>query len=287
MGNTFQSEKLGITIAKHGEMVWENTKKLILGRFEGFRLPDWFIRNHHFIVNNLHDWETIEMYNIYHDCGKPDCRVVDENGKVHFPDHAKVSATVFTEYFPQFPEVANLIYQDMIMHTQRFDSIDKLHLSNKDTWTLLLTAFAEIHANAYMFGADGIESTSFKIKYKNLDRLGKKLVEKIEKNKNSYIYVFIRKDLENGSHKAVQAGHSVLEYGKHSKDSEHPSFVYLGVHDEEDLQNVMELLLNKNIQFKIFREPMEPYNNSITAVCTEPLIGEDRRVLSEFQLLRI
>jgi hypothetical protein len=42
---------------------------------------------------------------------------------------------------------------------------------------LLLTGLCELHSNAQMFG--GIDSTSFKIKFKQLERLGKKVIERI------------------------------------------------------------------------------------------------------------
>ena len=40
-----------------------------------------------------------------------------------------------------------------------------------------------------------------------------------------------------------------------------------------------------NIRFRIFREPMEPYNGEITAICTEPLKGERRELLKKYQTL--
>jgi hypothetical protein len=40
--------------------------------------------------------------------------------------------------------------------------------------TLLLTGLAEVHSNANMFG--GIESTSFKIKYKSICQRGKQIL---------------------------------------------------------------------------------------------------------------
>jgi hypothetical protein len=39
----------------------------------------------------------------------------------------------------------------------------------------ILTAFAELHSNAQMFG--GIESTSFKIKWKKLNRFSKRILK--------------------------------------------------------------------------------------------------------------
>ncbi len=45
---------------------------------------------------------------------------------------------------------------------------------NKYSSTLLFVGFAEILANAKYFG--GYDSQSFKIKYKQLDRRGKKIV---------------------------------------------------------------------------------------------------------------
>lgn len=48
----------------------------------------------------------------------------------------------------------------------------------------------------------------------------------------------------------------------------------------------MNDLLEQGIYYSSFREPMEPYNNSITAVCTEPISGEKRAYMRKFQLYR-
>lgn len=263
-------------------MVWENTRKLILGQFEGFKLPEWFVRNHHFVVNSLPDWDTIKMYNLFHDCGKPFCLVTDSEGKQHFPNHAEISARVFSEYYPAFPEVSELIGLDMLMHTSKLAEIMEKELSNKILATLLITALAEIHSNASMFG--GTESVSFKIKYKNLDKIGKGLIKRFEKHDESYLYVIVRKDIPD-AHKVVQSGHAIFEQAK-LKDK-HPSFVVLGAHDEDDLKNTMKYLLDSGVQFSIFRESMNPYNGAITAIATEPLVGIQREVLKQFQLLKM
>jgi hypothetical protein len=43
--------------------------------------------------------------------------------------------------------------------------------------SLLITGLCELHSNAQMFG--GIESTSFKIKWKHLSKMGKRILEQI------------------------------------------------------------------------------------------------------------
>jgi len=153
----------GQTILQHGESVWSYTEKLINKNFDNFILPDWFIENIDSILSNIHDIDDIKEYNIFHDCGKPFCRYVDEFGKVHFPSHDQISKITY-ESFSDNKIVANLIGLDMVLHTYTVEQIQSLNLSPKDANTLILTAIAELHSNANMFG--GTDSTSFKIKYK-------------------------------------------------------------------------------------------------------------------------
>lgn len=74
--------------------------------------------------------------------------------------------------------VADLIGNDMVMHTIKADELDTLLKSGKltkpDAFTLMLVAFSELHANCEMFG--GVTTTSFKIKYKQLDKRGKQVL---------------------------------------------------------------------------------------------------------------
>lgn len=117
---------------------------------------------------------------IHHDIGKPHCRVVDEGGKVHFPDHARVSRSVWLDAGGD-PIVGELIGWDMDFHTANSAEIDehcRLRWSIRDAMSLMLVAFAEIHSNARLFDADlGMESTSFKMKWKQLDRRGKQVAK--------------------------------------------------------------------------------------------------------------
>lgn len=120
------------------------------------------------LLADLPSDRTLEMYTLYHDCGKPYCLVVDEEGRRHFPNHASISAVIFSEHFDD-RIAAHLVEHDMDAHVLRSDGVVEFS-KTEYSGTLLLAALAEIHANAGMFG--GLDSTSFKIKWKNLDRRG-------------------------------------------------------------------------------------------------------------------
>ena len=108
---------------------------------------------------------------------------IDENGKQHFPNHAQVSYETWMSISDD-KTIGNLILHDMDCHTLKFDDFIAQNLSVKDTCTLLITALAELHSNANMFG--GIDTDSFKIKFKKLDKLGKKLCEHMFAKENSH-----------------------------------------------------------------------------------------------------
>lgn len=164
------------TILQHGEAVASKFKDLIHGRITGWRLPDWFTQNREFLIGKLPDLELLETYHIYHDCGKPYCRTVDEEGRQHFPDHARISASIW-RVLGGDPQIATFIEHDMDMHLMKpADAASYPHLDLAPT--LLLTALAELHANADMFG--GIESTSFKIKWKCLNKVGNILIQRLK-----------------------------------------------------------------------------------------------------------
>ena len=143
--------------------------------WDEFKIPKWLEENYHEINSNLHELEIIEEYNVLHDCGKPYCLEEGEDGRRHFPNHAEVSKDTYMGITGANPITGSLIGWDMVLHSYTADNIKAIGLSKKDAYTLMITALAEIHSNAAMFG--GMESVSFKSKWKTLDRRGKMLLK--------------------------------------------------------------------------------------------------------------
>lgn len=169
----------GMTVLRHGEMVRDHYRDLMdhlrfgsLLRGE-WRLPEW-IRDP-LLLEDLPSDEIMAEYHVFHDCGKPVCRTVDAEGRQHFPDHAAVSARIWTETGGD-PRVGDLIAMDMDVHLLKGEEVDAFS-RRPEARALLLTALAEIHANASMFG--GIGSVGFKSKWKHLDRRGRAILRAI------------------------------------------------------------------------------------------------------------
>lgn len=202
-----------------------------------------------------------------------------ENGKIHYPNHAESSYNYYIKHFPDDVIVAELILNDLFFHICSAADLDNSKLSQKTLFSLLLTSLAEIHANAEMFG--GIDSISFKTKWKQIDRRGNKLCKQFIYDEG-FCYVFCRNNLTNAQ-KAVQAGHALLELSKKYNIKNHPSLVYLVVKSEEKLKRVMQELIDNNINFSLFRE--SDMNNEITSIATEVIYGEKRELLKRYSLL--
>ena len=111
------------------------------------------------------DFSLMMKYQILHDCGKPLCREVDEEKRVHYPEHAKVSHQQIVRLFPEEIDLQYLVLHDMDFHTLKPDQLKEL-AESKYGFSLYLTAWAELMANATMF--NGFDSVSFKIKRKHL-----------------------------------------------------------------------------------------------------------------------
>ena len=173
----------GQSVLQHGQSVNEHVFDLISHLKSGsslkfnWRLPEWLNTYQEQILANLHPDDVINEYTLYHDCGKPSCRTVDDEGRVHFPNHALVSKSVYLDIAGQSGQlVSNLIGWDMVIHTSSADEIAAFCENGwtiKDAFTLLLVSLSEVHSNAGMFG--GIETNSFKSKQKKVERRGKQI----------------------------------------------------------------------------------------------------------------
>jgi hypothetical protein len=147
-----------------------------------WRLPDWI--NDPVIKEKLLDFDLLKTYQIYHDCGKPLCRTVDENGRQHFPNHAEISRQRWLECSDDSEtaqQIAQLIAMDMDVHLLKNDGLDEF-AQRKEAISLLLTGLCELHSNAQMFG--GMESTGFKIKWKQMNKMGARILERIRQSQS-------------------------------------------------------------------------------------------------------
>lgn len=153
-----------------------------------WRLPGWLADAQPLIKEHLLDLDILRLYQIYHDCGKPLCRTVDENGRQHFPNHAPISRERWLECSDGSPEalqIAELIGMDMDIHLLKSEGLDEF-ANRKEALSLLLTGLCEIHSNARMFGGPiGMESTGFKIKWKHIDKMGKRIIERLKSKPGS------------------------------------------------------------------------------------------------------
>lgn len=175
----------GMSVLQHGESVRDYLFDLINHLRSGaplkydWKLPYWVLENKDLLLSSLPDDETLELYTKFHDCGKPFCLTIDDEGKRHFPNHAKVSYDIFKAVFDN-PVAAEFILHDMDIHMLKSDGV-KEFAKNPYALTLLLTGLAEIHSNCQIFG--GPESTSFKIKFKYISQRGKQIINQIKNKK--------------------------------------------------------------------------------------------------------
>lgn len=173
----------GMSVLDHGRSVnnyyhdlKNHINKQSLLAYE-WRLTDWI--SDPFLWSSLVDEQHINQYHLFHDCGKPFCLTIDEDGRRHFPEHAAISTQIWQSL--DMPDIeCDLIRHDMDLHIMKSEDL-AVFCQLPYATTLLITAFCEIHSNASMFG--GIDSTSFKIKWKKLNKLGSKIINIIKGEK--------------------------------------------------------------------------------------------------------
>lgn len=167
----------GRSVREHYFAITDHLKgRVDLGDKTNWRLPAWVDEYKKEILVSLPSDYIMDRYLTLHDCGKPAVRTVDEDGRTHFPDHAASSEKVYRETFGDDTNevVAYLIAHDMDAHMLKADGVPEFARSHTAV-AQILAALAEVTSNAAMFG--GIESTSFKIKFKQIDQRGKALMK--------------------------------------------------------------------------------------------------------------
>lgn len=112
------------------------------------------------------------QYLAWHDCGKPWCWSEDEQGRVHFEDHAACSAQLWLLCTGE-DDQAWLMAHDMDLHRCSAEQLQAL-AGERLCPSLLLAGWASLAANAQAFG--GQRSPSFLAKRKHLERRTKALV---------------------------------------------------------------------------------------------------------------
>jgi len=95
-----------------------------------------------------------------------------------------------------------------------------------------------------------------------------------------YTYVLVRKDIPTED-ALVQSCHACLQAGQSFGQFPGDHLVLLSVKDEEALLKTEEMLAQKGINFEIFWEPDD--NMGFTALCTEPLMKESRKLFRKYQ----
>lgn len=105
------------------------------------------------------------------------------------------------------------------------------------------------------------------------------------KTDNAYIYVITRKDL-TFPQQAVQAGHAIFEAAKlfEYTQADPPYLVLTTVRDEHELLKWARKLSLTDIRFKVWQEP--DLKNQVTAICSAPVYGDQRKFFSSLQLLK-
>ena len=101
------------------------------------------------------------------------------------------------------------------------------------------------------------------------------------------MYVFVRTDIPP-EYQIVQANHACFEMGLQLADEKKPKqvshMVLCAIAGEEELEKVSLYLRKNSIEHHLFFEP--DYNTGNTAICCEPVYGEQRKLFKKFKLLK-
>lgn len=167
-------------VLQHGRSVREHYFSLLdhlegkvdLNECSNWVIPEWLEANRELLLARQPSRYIMDRYLTLHDCGKPFVRIVDEDGKQHFPGHAEKSAEIYRTCFKDNADkdVEWLIAHDMDIHLLSGDKVPEF-AETEHALALLLAGLAELTSNAAMFG--GVSSVGFKMKYKKLNQRAK------------------------------------------------------------------------------------------------------------------
>lgn len=108
-----------------------------------------------------------------------------------------------------------------------------------------------------------------------------------EKHEPEYMFFFVRQDI-TPEQQLVQTAHVALVAGQRLFSPEAKTheiyFCVIGVENEQELVKAAELLADHEIKVQAFREP--DLNNSITAICSVPILRHKKGFLSHYKTLK-
>lgn len=165
-------------VLAHGKDCWARYYGLTraLARKEAYSGadPQWLTQFGEQLLAHQQPGYDMAEYLVNHDCGKAATYCVDEQGRAHFPGHAEKSAQMWRQAGRSEVQ-ARLMELDMALHTMPVSEMAEF-AKNPLAPSLLLATYAQLHSNAQsVFG--GLESDSFKMKLKALNRRAKALIE--------------------------------------------------------------------------------------------------------------
>jgi hypothetical protein len=99
-----------------------------------------------------------------------------------------------------------------------------------------------------------------------------------------FVYLIVREDLSLAQ-QVVQASHAAVEAARHliPPDLIHPHIIVCAAGDEPALWRQLHRLQRHGVRFRAFFEPDR--GNELTAVATEPVFGQTRRLFRNLRLL--
>ena len=103
----------------------------------------------------------------------------------------------------------------------------------------------------------------------------------------NHVYIFIRTDLPP-EQITVQTAHAAIVAAQSFFSDEqalsHPNLVVCSIRNEEGLHRAIAHLERNGVRFRTFIEPDR--GNEMTAVATEPIFEDKRKIFKKFQCLK-